>query len=95
MAFLRVCFFIAIFIFFFWPFVSLAVELGGGGESYDTEAASALSCSAMAALMNKKTFLEVVKNKKRTITYVIPDGPTIQVTEGSKRQLALKEKYGY
>ena len=50
---------------------------------------------AMAALMNKKTFLEVVKNKKRTITYVIPDGPTIQVTEGSKRQLALKEKYGY
>jgi len=50
---------------------------------------------AMAALMNKKSMLEVIKNKKRTITYVIPNGPTIQVTEGSKRQLALKEKYGY
>ena len=50
---------------------------------------------AMAALMNKKSFLETIKRKTPTVKYVLEDGPTVYVTKGTKRQLALKEKYGY
>ena len=50
---------------------------------------------AMATMMNRRSILDLIKKKKSTIQYVLPDGPSIFVTEGTKKHKALKEKYGY
>ena len=50
---------------------------------------------SMATLINRKSFLETIKKKKPIMTYKLgEDGPTVWVTKGTKRQIALEKKYG-
>ena len=50
---------------------------------------------AMATLLNRKSFMGTVKRKKAICTYKLgSEGPTVFVTEGTKRQIALEHKYG-
>ena len=65
------------------------------GSKFIEENTSHPFAVAMATLMNRKALLDLVKRKKATMEYKIPDGPTLWVTEGTKKHDALKAKYGY
>lgn len=49
---------------------------------------------AMATLFNRKHFINVIKTKKKIFEYKLDDGPTVFVTEGTKKQKLLEKKYG-
>ncbi len=64
------------------------------GTAYIEENPNDPIAVAMATILNRKHFMEVIKTKKRTFEYKLDDGPTVFVTEGTKKQKILEKKYG-
>ena len=64
------------------------------GTEYIQENSNDPIAVAMATLLNRKHFLNVIKTKKRIYEYKLDDGPTVFVTEGTKKQKLLEKKYG-
>jgi hypothetical protein len=64
------------------------------GTAYIEENPNEPIAVAMATIFNRKHFMEVIKTKKRTFEYKLDDGPTVFVTEGTKKQKILEKKYG-